>query len=142
MASRNAGAPRSRIVYIVLLFLTIVAGLASRHFANHMPAILAKNAGDILYATMVYFVAVLLLPRLAIATAAGASLAFCFAIELWKLDQAPWLVAFRHTTAGGLILGHVFTPANFVCYMIGILLAIILDMAIGLGKRRPKPERS
>lgn len=127
--SATANAPRSRPAYAGLLGLTIIAGLASRKFADHLPPILAKNAGDILYATMVYFLAVLFFPRLSIATAAGASLLFCFLIEIWKLDRASWLVSFRHTTTGGLVLGHVFTPANFICYLVGALIGIALDFS-------------
>jgi len=133
------GPPRPRVVYLELLALTVIAGLASRHFAAHPPAILAKNAGDILYATMVYFLAVVLLPRLGIASAAGGSLLLCFLIELWKLDQAPWLVAFRQTTLGGLILGHVFTPSNFLCYAVGVGIGVLLDVSLRriAGKGQP-----
>jgi len=70
---------------------------------------------------------------------AGAALAFCYTVEIAKLDQAPWLVAFRYTTAGGLLLGHVFTPANFACYAVGIAIGILLDLAL---TSRPAPARA
>jgi hypothetical protein len=127
--SKNTGSnpDRSRPAYFALLILTVIAGLASRHFAAYLPAILSKNAGDILYATMVYFVAALLLPRSRIAGAVILSLLFCFTIEFLKLDQASWLARFRYTTIGGLILGHVFTPLNFLCYVVGVAIGVFID---------------
>jgi len=61
--------------------------------------------------------------------AAGA-LAFCFAIEFFKLIQAPWLVELRHTTLGHLVLGHVFGWPNLVAYTAGILLGVVVEAAV------------
>lgn len=61
-SSAKISMPRSRSKYLILLAVVIIAGLASRRFADHLPPILSKNAGDILYATMAYLVAVLLFP--------------------------------------------------------------------------------
>ncbi|HEX5324646.1 MAG TPA: DUF2809 domain-containing protein [Capsulimonadaceae bacterium] len=136
MANRNTDNPtRSRPAYLALLILTIAAGLASRHFAAYLPPILSKNAGDILYATMAYFVVSLLLPRARIAGVVLLSLLYCFTIEFLKLDQSPRLVAFRYTTIGGLILGHVFTPLNFLCYIVGVAVGIFFDGILQAGKR-------
>ena len=41
--------------------------------------------------------------------------------------QAPWLVAFRHTAIGHLLLGHVFSWQNLVAYGLGVLAGIGLD---------------
>lgn len=45
---------------------------------------------------------------------------FSVGVEVAKFYQAPWIVAFRATTVGGLLLGHGFSMENIVCYLIGI----------------------
>jgi hypothetical protein len=53
------------------------------------------------------------------------SIAVC--VELFRLAHAPWLDAFRLTTAGALLLGRVFSPWNMLAYGVGIILAMLLD---------------
>jgi len=45
---------RTRVAYAILIALTIVVGLASRKFSHFLPWWMAKNAGDVLYATMAF----------------------------------------------------------------------------------------
>ena len=115
---------RSRPIYVLLLLLTILLGLASRRFSNLLPPLLSKNIGDVLYATMTFWLAVLLFPRLATSRAAAGALAFCVAIEFAKFIQVPWLVAVRHRTWGHLVFGSGFHASNLVCYVIGVLIAV------------------
>ena len=123
---------RRRPVYAVLLLLTIVLGLSSRHFSTLLPRLLAKNAGDVLYATMAFWLAGLLSPRLSTLKAAVAALAFCFLIEFTKFLPMPWLVALRHRAWGHLVLGTGFHPSNLVCYVIGVLLAVSVERGLCL----------
>ncbi len=48
-------------------------------------------------------------------------------IELFRVVHAPWLDAFRVTTAGALRLGHVFPPWNMPSFATGIATARGLD---------------
>ena len=115
--------PRSRPVYAGLAALTIVLGLASRRFAAYLPWWLAKNAGDALYATMMFWGIGLLAPKLATRWAALAATAICFAIEASQLYQAAWIVAVRATSLGALVLGSGFHALDLLCYVIGAALA-------------------
>ena len=47
-----------------------------------------------------------------------------------KLWQAPWLVQFRHTGLGHLLLGQVFSWQNLVAYAVGVLAGAALDRLI------------
>jgi hypothetical protein len=49
------------------------------------------------------------------------------AVEVAKLWQAPWLVQFRHTTVGHLLLGQAFSWQNLVAYGVGVLAGVVLD---------------
>jgi hypothetical protein len=118
---------RSRLIVGVLLLATVALGLASRRYAPFLPWWLAKNAGDILYATMAYWLVLLLSPRLMASRAGAVAFLFCVAIEFAKFFQIPVLVAARHEAWGRLIFGVGFHISNLVCYGIGTVLGVAID---------------
>jgi hypothetical protein len=122
----------------VFVAVVIVIGLASRKFAWLLPSLLKKNAGDILWATMVFFLAGLLLPRLSTLRIAVMSALFSLFIEFFKLFHAPLLDAFRDTTIGRLIFGYGFSWSNLVCYGLGILLGVAVEAARNQGSFNKK----
>ena len=121
---------RSRLLYTLLVGLTIILGLASRKFSFLLPAWLAKNAGDVLYAVMAFWLVGFLLPRLSTLRAALAAGLFCLGIELLKFVQSAWLVVARHSRAGALVFGSGFHWSNLVCYTLGVAAAAIAETAI------------
>lgn len=121
---------RNRLTYALLIALTIPLGLASRKFSGLLPWWLAKNAGDILYATMAFWLVGFLFPRLSTLRTAVAATVFCFGIEFLKFYEAPWMVAVRDSTAGALVLGRGFHVSNLVCYLIGVALAAGIEIAL------------
>ena len=121
---------RNRLTYALLAALTIFVGLASRHFSFLLPSWLAKNAGDVLYAVMAYWLLGLCFPRLSPARTALAAGLFCFGIEFLKFLNAPWLVAARHNRFGMLVFGSGFHVFNLVCYALGILGALLIERAL------------
>jgi hypothetical protein len=118
---------RDRRLYALLTLFTIILGLASRRFDAWLPVPLHKNAGDVLWAVMVYWLAAILFPNRSIRFLVALSALYAVAIECAKLLHFPWLAAFRATTAGHLIFGAVFSWADLLDYGIGILLAAALD---------------
>ena len=84
---------------------------------------MAKNAGDVLYATMVFWLVGFLVPTLSTTRTALAAGVFCFGIEFLKFCQTPWLAAARRCTAGALVLGRGFHASNLICYALGVGLA-------------------
>ena len=128
MHAPGSTAARSRGRYAAAVAATIVAGLASRAYAAYLPWWLAKNAGDALYATMVFWGFGLLAPRARTSRLALAATAFCFAIELTQRYHAPWIDAVRATTPGRLVLGQGFHAFDLVCYVIGVGLGVGLEL--------------
>ena len=55
---------------------------------------------------------------------------FSYSIEISQLYHAPWIDSIRNTTLGGLILGFGFLWSDLVCYTIGIIIGIIIDIII------------
>lgn len=54
---------RSRAHYAALFALTIAAGLASRRYPQWLPVVLARYAGDTLWAAMVFWMLAVIAPR-------------------------------------------------------------------------------
>jgi hypothetical protein len=118
---------RFRITYFLLICLTIVLGLLSRHIAG-IPLFI----GDILWATMIYFGVRFLFITKPIKLIAIASLLFCYGIEFSQLYQAPWINNIRHTVLGGLILGEVFLWGDMLSYTVGVAIGILIEKIIPL----------
>ena len=116
-----------RFIYFLIVFFVVLLGLASRKFAGYLPVFVAKNAGDALWAAMVYFGVRGIFPYKKPVFAFTAALSFSFLIEFSQLYQAPWINKIRHTLLGALILGQGFLAVDLVRYACGILIACSLD---------------
>ena len=117
---------RRRLAALAAMAATIALGLGSRHWAGALPDALGKYPGDALWATMVVFGWCALRPRARLREIAALAALTCLVVEVAKLWQAPWLVAFRHTTIGHLLLGQVFSWRNLVAYGLGVLAGVAL----------------
>ena len=126
-AASPDNASRRRLVALAAMLATIALGLASRHWPDALPAILGKYPGDALWALMVFFGWRALRPRARTRDVALLAAATSALVEGAKLWRAPWLVAFRHTTLGHLLLGHVFSWQNLVAYGVGVIVGVVLD---------------
>lgn len=115
-------------MYAVAVAVTIAAGLGSRAVAAHLPWWLAKNAGDALYATMVFFALGCAWPAMTTRRAAVIALAFSCAIEASQAYHAPWLDAVRATLPGRLVLGQGFHAFDLVCYAIGVAIGVAIEL--------------
>lgn len=117
----------SRRKYLMAIFITIGCGLGSRSFASALPDVIAEHAGDMLWASMVYFGFRLFLVKRKLSRAAGWSLLFSFAIEFSQLYQADWIQSIRASLPGSLVLGRGFLWVDLARYAAGIAAALIVD---------------
>ena len=132
-------ATRRRLAALVAMAVTMALGLASRRWPQAVPAAFGKYPGDVLWALMVFFGWRALRPLARTRDVASMALATSAVVELAKLWQAPWLVAFRYTAIGHLLLGHVFSWQNLVAYGVGVLAGVALEAAARTMARRPTP---
>jgi hypothetical protein len=119
-----------RMVLRIILCLAIIAcGLVLRRFGFSvgLPAFVVKYGGSLLWGTMVFFLVAIAAAGWSRRTVASVALAIAVGVELFRLLHAPWLDAFRLTTAGALLLGRIFSLWNIVAYAAGILLGAALD---------------
>lgn len=117
-------------LHALLLLVTIALGLLSRHFADALPATVARYAGDVLWASMVVWGLRLLAPRAPTKWIALVAFAVAVAVELSQLYRAPWIDAIRATRAGALALGQGFLWSDLACYAVGVLLAAAIDLRL------------
>lgn len=135
----NTVALRQRSLTRAALALIVIAcGLSLRWygFPLGLPAFVVKYGGSLLWATMVFLLVGLLLPHLTRSRLAAIAAAIAIAVEFSRLVHAPWLDAFRLTTAGALLLGRIFSLWNLVAYGAGIAFGVWIDGLVGRAKAR------
>lgn len=125
-----------RLFYIAAMAVTILLGLSSRKYSQHIPLFAADHAGDLLWAMMIYFGFRFLMVRMRLRLALICSFAFSFGIEFSQLYQEDWINHIRNTALGGLILGKGFLFIDLVRYTAGILIAALLDKGMLLYHQR------
>ena len=111
-----------RLNYFISILLILILGILSRKISG-IPLFI----GDILYAVLIYFGFRFLIMDSKKSTSLLLSLLFCFGIEILQLVQIDWLIAIRKTTLGHYILGEGFLWLDLLCYIIGTLMAFLID---------------
>ena len=122
---------RRRFAFI-LAATCIMLGMGIRAGLVPLPALLSTYAPDMLWAMLVFFIAIFLAPRHPLPVMALAALGFALLMECSQLYQAPWINGLRGTRIGGLLLGHGFLWSDVICYGVGVGLGICID----IGRRR------
>ena len=121
---------------LVLMFLTVVAGLAIRFVPLSLPPLVVKYGGSTLWALMIYWIVSALLPSwrfLAVALLTGV---LTTAVEFFKLYHSPALDAFRHTLLGILLLGRFFSVWDLIAYWLAICVGVFVDQIIRQAQKR------
>ena len=120
---------RNRLLYLILTIIVMVLGLLSRKISG-LPKIIELYSGDILWALMVFLLFAFLFNKKSTIFIISWAIIFSYSIEISQLYHAPWIDAIRNTVLGGLILGFGFLWSDLVCYTIGIIIGIIIDIII------------
>jgi hypothetical protein len=111
-----------KIKYLISVISFITLGILSRKITG-IPLFI----GDMLYAVLIYFGFRFLIIKSKKSTSLLLSLLFCFGIEILQLVKIDWLIAIRKTTLGHYILGQGFLWLDLFCYVIGSLVAFLID---------------
>lgn len=114
--------------FVVLVVMTIVAGLAVHLGGSPLPDAVQDFTGDLLWATMMVWWAGVAVPALSGYTRAATAYLVCVAVELSQLWHTPALDAVRATTPGHLVLGSGFDPRDLVAYLAGVSLAALIEV--------------
>jgi len=109
--------------YFYISIVTILLGLFSRFSFIEFP----KFVGDILWATLVYWIFCIILTDTKKIKIAFYSFIFSISIEVSQLYHAPFIDAIRANILGGIILGFGFSFSDIFYYFLGILLGFFID---------------
>mgnify|MGYP003589530495 CR=1 FL=1 len=112
----------NRLNYFITILLVLILGILSRKITG-IPLFI----GDVLYAVLIYFGFRFLIMDSKKSTSHLLSLLFCFGIEILQLVQIDWLIVIRKTTLGHYILGEGFLWLDLLCYVVGTLVAFLID---------------
>jgi hypothetical protein len=128
---------RRSLTTLLILLITIPAGLAVRLLPLGLPWFLYKYLGSTLWAVALYWFLATLLPKLH--PRAIATIAFLIAtlLELSRLIPIAPIDAFRQTFAGMILLGRYFSLKNIAAYLLAITLTATFDSFLHLGRRNP-----
>lgn len=118
---------RNRFLYLRLLVVTIVAGLASRHFPYSLPQWVQLYLGDALWALMVFLLLGFLFYKKSTLWVVIAALGFSYMIEISQLYHAPWIDALRANSLGGAVLGFGFLWSDLICYTLGVGFGYVME---------------
>ncbi|MFD6276301.1 DUF2809 domain-containing protein [Streptomyces sp. NPDC060209] len=129
------GAAVVRVVAVGAALVTVAAGLGVRSAGS---GDVAKYAGDALYTVLIHVLVVLLVPRVRPLTAAGAALAFSWAVELAQLTGVPADLA-RQSAVARLVLGSTFNAPDLLWYVVGAALAWAVHSRLPAGRRPARP---
>ena len=108
---------RKLLMSLVGIIVLIPVGLYSRHISW-----LPKETGDALWAMMVFCFWRIILVRKDLSLVALISLTYSYIVEFSQLICWPWLVSFRSTFIGHMMLGQGFLWIDLLASLIGIAL--------------------
>jgi len=121
---------QKRVIYFIVIVVTIATGLFVRLKKQWFPDIVNLYLGDILYAFMMYYIVSFCQLSKHINKRMVLALLICFAIEIFQLYQAEWIIAVRQTLPGRITLGSGFLWSDLLAYCIGITAAFIFEKII------------
>jgi hypothetical protein len=128
--------PRQFTRSLVLVLVTMAAGLTVRLVPLGLPPFVVKYAGSMLWAAMIYWIVSTLFPSWRLLNAVLVSGAIATAVEFFKLYRSQSMDAFRLTLPGTLLLGRYFSGWDIVAYWLAIAIAALLDNEIRGAKGR------
>lgn len=119
------GLTRRRLYYFYISVVVIILGLLSR--SSMITPWLPLSVGDLLYATLAYFLTSIILPAQTKFTRAVLAVLWCISVEVSQLADWGLLKDARQTLPGRLILGQGFLWSDFIFYGAGVISAIIKE---------------
>ncbi|AFS79048.1 hypothetical protein DUF2809 [Gottschalkia acidurici 9a] len=121
---------RNSLTYLTLAITIMILGLSVRHFSTYLPKWINLYLGDILWATMIFFLLGLIIKNKETKYVAAIAVLFTFSIEISQLYHSQWIDTLRQTRIGGLVLGYGFLWSDLFSYTIGIGIGALVEKFI------------
>ena len=127
-AKRSAAVCRPFSLTTILVVLTLCCGLAVRFVPVGLPRGLVKYGGSALWALAIYWLVSAITPLRHLPWEALTAGTLATSVELFKLQHAPGLDAFRHTLPGVLLSGSHFSFQDLLAYWCAVLAGFMLEI--------------
>ena len=121
------------LIPIIGIILLIPIGLISRRIGW-----IPTETGDALWAMMVFCLWRIVLQNKKLPLVAITSLVHCYLVEFSQMITWRWLVSFRQTFIGHMMLGQGFLWIDLLAYSIGIIVIYMIFSRIE--KQRTKKD--
>ena len=118
---------RQRLPYMLLIFLLIIISLPAR-LTDWYPYFVVVYVADAVWATMLYFLAIVIFPKLSPLKLFALCMAGTWLVEFSQLYQADWINDVRHWGYMGILLGYGFRVEDLIAYSAGILAGLLVDL--------------
>ena len=112
---------RKLLIPIIGIILLIPIGLISRRIGW-----IPTETGDALWAMMVFCLWRIVLHNKKLPLVAITSLVHCYLVEFSQMITWRWLVSFRQTFIGHMMLGQGFLWIDLLAYSIGIIVIYMI----------------
>ncbi|MCF8304220.1 MAG: DUF2809 domain-containing protein [Bacteroidales bacterium] len=116
-----------RSLYFLIILVAGAAGILSRVYTENLPAVLGAYTGDTMWALALFFFIRILFPQVKLFWVAFSALLCSIFIEVSQLSDSPMLESIRDFNVGGLIIGYGFVWSDFICYITGILIGVLIS---------------
>lgn len=119
-----------RVIFRRIILLAIIAGIG--FYSRRHPIgfyLWDKSAGDLCYAAAAYLLIGLIAPRRRPITIAAVALAYCVAIECFKLTALP--ARWDGNPLLRVIFGSTFSIHNLICYVVAVAVLSAIETYLG-----------
>ena len=120
---------RKILISLTGILVLIPTGLFSRR-VSWIP----EETGDALWAMMIFCLWRLILVKKKLCPVMLISLTHSFLVEFSQMIRWPWLVTFRNTFIGHMLLGQGFLWTDLLAYSIGIIICYGIFRGIEQGQ--------
>ncbi|HEY1179649.1 MAG TPA: DUF2809 domain-containing protein [Phytomonospora sp.] len=124
---------RARLPYAGAAVLTVALGLLMR---STMDGAVAKYGGDALYTLLIFWLVLVLAPRLNAFAAGAVAAAFSWAVEFFQLTPIP--AELSGNPLARLVLGSTFNAPDLVWYLAGAAAGAVVVTVLRATRRAPQ----
>ena len=133
--------PRTLMITLALMVVTVAAGLTIRFAPLGLPPFVVKYGGSTMWALMAYWIVSTFLPSRRPLTVALLTGTLATAVEFIKLYHSPILDVFRLTLPGIVLLGRFFSVWDIVAYWLAISVGALIDRGFHPAEQAVQSEK-
>ncbi len=125
-----------RLWFFGIVVMGSIIGILSRSSLIQIPEFFSLYTGDTIWAFTAYYLIAFLFPKMKAKYRFLSAISFSVFIELSQLLKYEWLESLREFKIVGLMIGYGFKWSDLLCYLVGCLLALGIDLLFKLSEKQ------